>query len=60
MSNTAKPDRRDVIIGGAAVLGATVVPKAFAAAPGLAPAGDLLNRTRTFLSKLTPDQRKAA
>ncbi len=52
-------DRRDVIIGGAAVLGATVVPKAFAAA-GLAPADDLLNRTRAFLSKLTPDQRKAA
>ena len=51
MSTTAKPDRRDVIIGGAAVLGATVVPKAFAAAPGLAPAGDLLGATRAFLGK---------
>ena len=60
MSTTAKPDRRDVIIGGAAVLGATVVPKAFAAAPGLAPAGDLIGATRAFLGKLTPEQRKAA
>ena len=60
MSTTAKPDRRDVIIGGAAVLGATVVPKAFAATPDLAPAGDLLGATRAFLGKLTPDQRKAA
>src|SRR5215204_3022457 len=60
MSVSANPDRRDVIIGGAAVVGATVVPKAFAATGGLAPAGDLIGATRAFLGKLTSDQRKAA
>jgi hypothetical protein len=60
MSVSAQPDRRDVILAGAAVLGATAFPKALAAAPGLAPAADLLTATRAFLATLEPDQRKAA
>jgi Protein of unknown function (DUF3500) len=59
MSVFARPDRRDVLVGGAAVLGATMVPTAFAAG-GLAPAADVLGATRTFLGKLSADQRKAA
>jgi uncharacterized protein DUF3500 len=60
MSARAQPDRRDVILAGAALLGATAVPNAFAATAGLAPAADLLGATRAFLGKLEPEQRKAA
>ena len=59
--NPAKPDRRSVVLAGAALLGASALPCPAAATDGgLAPAGDLLAATRTFLTSLEPDQRKAA
>ena len=62
MSNpTPSPDRRSVIVAGAALLGTAALPGAAAAADeGLAPAADLLGKTRAFLSGLEPDKRKAA
>jgi hypothetical protein len=61
MSNPISPDRRRVIVAGAALVGAAVLPGAAAATDaGLAPAGDLLDKTRRFLADLDPDKRKAA
>ena len=57
-----EPDRRSVVLGGAALVVASAVPDAAprAAEGGLAPAGDLLARANQFLSSLEPDRRKAA
>jgi hypothetical protein len=57
-----RPDRRGIVLGGAALIGAAALPGAAgaAAAPGLAPAADLLNATRKFVATLEPDKRKAA
>jgi Protein of unknown function (DUF3500) len=60
MSATARPDRRGVVLAGAALLGSAVLPRTASAEPGLAPAADLLAATRAFLAKLDPEQRKAA
>jgi Protein of unknown function (DUF3500) len=60
MSATARPDRRGVVLAGAALLGSAVLPRSVAAATGLAPAADLTAATRAFLAKLEPEQRKAA
>ena len=61
MSGSHTPDRRSVIVAGAALLGSVALPGAGAAADeGLAPAGDLLGKVRAFLSGLEPDKRKAA
>ena len=58
---TMIPDRRSVLVTGAAVLGAVALPRASAAADeGLAPAADLTGKVRAFLSGLEPDKRKAA
>jgi hypothetical protein len=59
---TMIPDRRSVLVTGAAVLGAVGLPRANAAAAveGLGPAGGLLEKVRVFLSALEPDKRKAA
>src|SRR5262245_31143486 len=59
---SAQPDRRRVVMAGAAVLGAAAWPAGAPAAPGpgLAPADDLLARVRAFLATLEPDKRKAA
>ena len=56
------PDRRSVVLAGAAVLGTAALPGVVAAAAddGLGPATDLLAGTRNFLSSLDPDKRKAA
>ncbi|MET0943643.1 MAG: DUF3500 domain-containing protein, partial [Mesorhizobium sp.] len=60
-SSSAKPDRRSVVLTGAAFVGASALPRpAPAADDGLAPAADLLAGTRNFLSSLEPDKRKAA
>src|SRR5262245_55841986 len=61
-AETNSPDRRDVIVGGAALLGASMLPGDAAAAPQppLGSAADLLAGARKFLSGLEPDQRKAA
>ena len=61
MSGSRTPDRRSVIAGGAAVVGMVALPRAGAAADeGLAPAADLLGKSRALLSGLEPDKRKAA
>lgn len=58
---TMIPDRRSVLVTGAAVLGAVALPRASAAAvEGLGPAGGLLEKVRALLSGLDPDKRKAA
>ena len=66
---TTKPDRRSVIVSGAALLGAVALPQPAAAqsqvavgaaGPGLALAADLLDGTQRFLAGLEPDKRKAA
>ena len=65
-SGPRRPDRRRVIVAGAALLGfaapLAAVPEAVAAPAdaGLAPAADLLAATRKFLASLEPDKRKAA
>ena len=60
-SSSSKPDRRSVVLTGAAFVGASALPRpAPAADDGLAPAADLLAAMRTFLSSLEPDKRKAA
>jgi hypothetical protein len=57
---SAKPDRRSVVLSGAALVAATAVPGAVARATevGLASAADLLTRTSRFLASLEPGQRK--
>ena len=62
MSRSHQPDRRNVILAGGALIGATILPGAPAGADetGIAPATDLLARTRQFLASLDPDKRKAA
>lgn len=57
-SQSAQPDRRDVILGGTALLGIAALP-AKAAEAGLAPAADLLAAVHKFLASLDPDKRKA-
>jgi hypothetical protein len=60
-SMTIIPDRRSVLVTGAAVFGAVALPRASAAADeGLAPAADFTGKVRAFLSGLEPDKRKAA
>ena len=61
-SDPAQPDRRRIIMAGAALLGSAALPTdaASAADAGLAPAADLLQRVRAFLASLEPDKRKAA
>jgi hypothetical protein len=58
----AKPDRRRVMVAGAIVAGAAAVPGVLAqtSEPGLAPAEEMLQRTRRFLAGLQPEQMKAA
>ena len=58
----SRPDRRSVVFAGVALVGAAAIPDdvAQAAELGLAPATDLLGRLNQFLSRLEPDQRKAA
>jgi hypothetical protein len=57
-----RPDRRSVILAGAALAGASAFSHTplVAAEPGLAPAADLIARTDEFLASLAPDQRQAA
>src|SRR5215813_1637939 len=61
-SDPAQPDRRRIIMAGAALLGSAALPNdaASAADAGLAPAADLLARVRAFLASLEPEKRKAA
>ena len=50
-SMTMIPDRRSVLVTGAAVFGAVALPRASAAADeGLAPAADFTGKVRAFLS----------
>jgi len=58
----ATPDRRAVVLGGSALLGAAALPPAVAGAaePGLGSAAELLAAMRRFLAGLEPDKRKAA
>src|SRR5262249_19776171 len=58
----ATPDRRTVVLGGSALLGAAALPPAVAGAaePGLGSAAELLAAMRRFLAGLEPDKRKAA
>ena len=59
--DSANPDRRKIVLTGAAMIGMAALPQAAAAADeGLAPAADLLGKVRTFLSGLEPDKSKAA
>jgi hypothetical protein len=60
MENIIRPGRRDVIMGGAAIAGAAVLPGLASAAQGLALANDLLAATKRFTSTLEPDRLKAA
>ena len=53
-------DRRDLILGGTALVGVVAVPQAAGGADaGLAPATDLLASVRRFTSMLDADKRKA-
>jgi hypothetical protein len=58
----AKPDRRSVVVAGAALVAAAAIPDAGARAAeaGLAAAADLLARVNQFLSSLEPEKRKLA
>jgi hypothetical protein len=57
----SQADRRSVILGGAAALGAAALPGgAGAQGAGLAPAAELLDRVKAFQATLEPDKRKAA
>jgi hypothetical protein len=58
----ARPDRRSVVFAGVALVGAAAIPNqaALGAELGLAPTADLLARLNQFLSRLEPNQRKAA
>lgn len=56
----SQPDRRSVVLGGAAALGIAALPgKASAQAAGLGPAAELLARVRAYQASLEPDKRKA-
>ena len=59
---TARPDRRSVVLAGAALVRMAALPDAAlrAADAGLGPATALLGRANQFLSTLEPGQRKAA
>jgi Protein of unknown function (DUF3500) len=61
-SGRAWYDRRRVVLGATALLGAAAFPGSTLAAgdDGLAPAADLLAATRKFLTSLEPAQRQAA
>jgi hypothetical protein len=54
------PNRRRVVFGGTALLGAAALPVGAVADDGLGSAADLLAATRKFLSSLEPAKRKAA
>src|SRR5262245_17743794 len=56
------PDRRRVVLSGAALVAASAIPHAAscAAAPGIGPAADLLAGASQFLASLEPEQRRAA
>ena len=56
------PDRRAVVLGGSALLGAAALPPAVAGAaePGFGSAAELLAAMRRFLAGLEPDKQKAA
>jgi hypothetical protein len=59
--NGFSPDRRNLILGGAAALGAASLPgPGCAAEPGLASAGGLLAGVRKFIASLDPAKLKAA
>jgi hypothetical protein len=61
MSGPRTLPRRGVIAGGIVLLGTAALPGAGTAADqGLASAGDLLGKVRSFMSGLDDDQRKAA
>jgi len=59
---SAKPDRRRVVVAGAALVAASALPNTGtrAAEAGLATAADLLERVSQFLSSLEPEKRKIA
>jgi hypothetical protein len=60
-SGSAQPDRRRIILAGAALLGTAAFTRSPAYAnDALAPAGDLLAATRKFLDGLEPEKRRAA
>jgi hypothetical protein len=60
-SRHAHPDRRNVIIAGGALIGASVLPNvAGAAEPDLGSAAELLAAVRKFQAGLEPDKLKAA
>src|SRR6185295_8204664 len=58
----AKPDRRSVVLAGAAAITASSIPNVGArtAAAGLAAGADLLARVNQFLSTLEPEHHKIA
>jgi hypothetical protein len=59
--NRTHLNRRRVVLGGSALLGAAVLARAAGAAEaGLGPAVEFLAATRKFLAGLEPDKRKAA
>ncbi len=61
MNTSIRLGRRDVILGGAAAVGAAALPGAARANQAeLAPAANLLSATQKFVSTLEPDKRKAA
>jgi hypothetical protein len=56
-----QPDRRSVVLGGAATLSIAALPgAAHAQAAGLGSAAELLDRVRKFQASLEPDKRKAS
>lgn len=61
-SDRGRLDRRSLLAGGGALVGAAAIPSAAlgAAGPELAPAGDLIAAVRKFTSSLEPDKLKAA
>lgn len=61
-SRLATPDRRSVVLTGAAMLGTAALSPAIVRATeaGLGPAADFLSGTERFLSSLEPDKRKLA
>lgn len=59
--NSLQPDRRTLVLGGAALLGAATLPAAAqSSGVGLAPAGDLLAGVRKLTRSLEPAKLKAA
>lgn len=60
MKNPDTPDRRSVIVAGAAFLGTASLSARAAADAGLGSASELLAKVQTFLAGLEPDKRKAA